>query len=260
MLRKFLSKIDNFIKNEIHSYYHFKDEKLISFHKEKEDNHQRLVCRYTTNKSQINWETIFPSQFLHAKIHLNDEKLQFSVGNPLYATWLSFENKLIYKLFDKFGDREIGIHYYDGLLYWHLLSDPDNWSDSVPKWRDYSINIKRLIEGKKEHTSELLEEKSIKLCLFEKDYFGTGKLFSNSAKDRWGRIKKSLIVELSFPNGIPIPGKGENGWDCEEDAIYQFNYPASSIDVALEDAHQSVLNRRLKYGGKNWLPCDCVLH
>lgn len=51
---------------------------------------------------------------------------------------------------------------------------------------------------------------------------------------------------------IPVPGKGENSWDCGEDATYAFSCMADSVEDGIASLVRSILVRRRKYGGRNW--------
>ena len=59
-----------------------------------------------------------------------------------------------------------------------------------------------------------------------------------------------------------MPGKGENSWDCGDDALRSVTSPIDwesdrmSTRLALEDLAISVLRRRKKYASLDWLPRD----
>jgi hypothetical protein len=53
---------------------------------------------------------------------------------------------------------------------------------------------------------------------------------------------------------VPFPGKGENSWDCGEDATHGYYGPAASIEDAVGNLVTSTLKRRRKYGGRDWKP------
>ena len=54
--------------------------------------------------------------------------------------------------------------------------------------------------------------------------------------------------------GLPIPGKGENSWDCGDDAYYSIGTPAATAMEAVEYAADRVLETRRRYGGSSWAP------
>ena len=54
-------------------------------------------------------------------------------------------------------------------------------------------------------------------------------------------------VEMLVP--IPIPGKGENSWDCEDDALYSLTTPADSVNAARLAVMSSAMRDRMRRGG-----------
>jgi hypothetical protein len=53
---------------------------------------------------------------------------------------------------------------------------------------------------------------------------------------------------------IPVPGKGENAWDMEDDAIHSMGCVANSVDDAIIKLLNSVNRDRVRYGGAHWVP------
>jgi hypothetical protein len=68
----------------------------------------------------------------------------------------------------------------------------------------------------------------------------------------WPLTHRSALVESE--TGVPVPGKGENSWDCGEDALYSLSTTAATIDEAIEKFKASVMKTRERYGGKDWMP------
>jgi len=56
-------------------------------------------------------------------------------------------------------------------------------------------------------------------------------------------------VKVVEKGGIPKPGKGENSWDCGDDATYSITGPAKSVHEAIEMIRATVLRQRRRYGG-----------
>lgn len=55
-------------------------------------------------------------------------------------------------------------------------------------------------------------------------------------------------------NGIPIPGKGETGYDIDEDAVYSGGVQAQTIEEAAGKVYGRVMRDRVHRGGVGWLP------
>lgn len=75
-------------------------------------------------------------------------------------------------------------------------------------------------------------------------------------RPRWPfteRLRRAKI-DMDKDNQIPVPGKGENAWDCGEDAIYGLTTEARDVKDAIAKIADSATRTRLKYGGQNWKP------
>jgi hypothetical protein len=75
----------------------------------------------------------------------------------------------------------------------------------------------------------------------------------------WKRPRKPWAdrmrrANLDIERGVPTPGKGENSWDCGQDATYGLTCPASTVEEALASLRASVMRDRERYGGKDWKP------
>lgn len=66
---------------------------------------------------------------------------------------------------------------------------------------------------------------------------------------------------IEVPSGIPLPGKGENSWDCDDDAVYGCTF---AVEDERPDPHElanrlalDALRTRVRYGGgTDWTPRD----
>lgn len=65
------------------------------------------------------------------------------------------------------------------------------------------------------------------------------------------KIRKSTDVEIEM--GIPFSGKGENSWDCGEDALYGTGYAGWDIEACANYVRQEVLkDRKKRYDPEYW--------
>lgn len=72
-------------------------------------------------------------------------------------------------------------------------------------------------------------------------------------RKRWPFSEKRRTdywIEMDI--GVPCPGKGENSWDCEDDAIYGTG--GKSIHDAVANVTRGALRQREMYAGKGWAP------
>ncbi len=68
----------------------------------------------------------------------------------------------------------------------------------------------------------------------------------------WPKVLRRASVESE--DGIPIPGKGENSWDCGEDRRFSIKTTANTIAEAVEAFRRDIEKTRERRGGKNWVP------
>lgn len=168
--------------------------------------------------------------------------------------------KWLFSVFFVFGDvamdrqpREYGIRIHDWLFTIHYGDNPDEWSkDSKRK----SFFIDDLLFGHANVEIIADELNRMEITLPE----GVYPLMVTRTVNRRTRRRVPLyreifvIYDIESETGVPIPGKGESSWDLDDDAIFSAGYWADSYDEALDRFKQYVLDRRLKYGGPNWLP------
>lgn len=67
-------------------------------------------------------------------------------------------------------------------------------------------------------------------------------------------IDIQVRYELTPSPALPIPGKGENAWDCDDDAIFGMTVNADTLEDAARSLVDSVCKTRLQYGGATWQP------
>lgn len=82
-------------------------------------------------------------------------------------------------------------------------------------------------------------------------YRGTAKHTRRSTKRRFS-TKTWTAYEIDMEQGIPFPGKGENSWDQDDDAIFGFG--GATIETAIEHIVADTLRARARHGGPNWRP------
>ena len=68
----------------------------------------------------------------------------------------------------------------------------------------------------------------------------------------WNLTERVVRAEITPDTPIPHPGKGENSWDCGEDAIHSLTCQASTTHDAVGEIVKAVLRSRYRYGGLMW--------
>ena len=122
------------------------------------------------------------------------------------------------------------------------------------RWSDF---VSDLIWGSAKYSETLLTECHVALTMPEGDYPISVKLVEAT----WRRPRKPWLEKLQrakidCERGIPHPGKGENSWDCGDDATYGLTCPATSVEEAIDKLRETVMRNRERYGGKNWMPAN----
>ncbi|HEU5276809.1 MAG TPA: hypothetical protein VFU97_24345 [Xanthobacteraceae bacterium] len=153
--------------------------------------------------------------------------------------------------------REFRISIHDWAIWWNLWTDNNGWSSKMPWYRNGSFHPVDIFFGKARYSDETVEEREVLVPMPERTYRGTAKLqIASWKRARWPFAKRIRRVDIEMAKGeqIPHPGKGENSWDCGEDATFGLCGPARSIEDGIGNLVASVLTSRRKYGGTDWKP------
>jgi hypothetical protein len=204
---------------------------------------------------------IIPSRFLHAYIQFGDEhQITVSIACWLFALWVHVGGIRALrhrKLFSgRWGtEREIKLSVFEWALSWRLWVDPMSSSSRTPKWRDGYLHFGDLLLGKRKYTCEYGEWHDATCEMPEGSYTTRVRTMLQEWKRPrwpWPRVRGGYDIEI--PGGVPIPGKGENSWDCGEDAVMATGSNAPTIEEAMKELAASVMETRKRYGGDDWRP------
>jgi hypothetical protein len=160
-------------------------------------------------------------------------------------------------LVEGYAEREYGLTYsFEGdLLSWDWHAKVWESSSRDPWWMHKGWFLRDVIFGDADYTSRELKKEIVEIPMPEGSYRGTVALsLAGWKRPRWPWVKEILRAEIDVPGGIPVPGKGENAWDCDEDAIYSLTTQASTVPEAIAAIVESALKTRRRYGGKDWQP------
>lgn len=140
---------------------------------------------------------------------------------------------------------------------WRLHVDRNGWSSDRPKWRDGSWYP--LGHHQRQGDLSPLEVAPVEIKMPERVYKG----IARRSRGRMGitglprfldRDFSTVEIEMLEGEQVPFPGKGENSWDCGEDATYSSSGPYKTIAEAVRSFEESTLKRRLRHGGPGWRP------
>jgi hypothetical protein len=182
--------------------------------------------------------------------------LYFSIGIwGLFCIFFGYEGKYAPQWRGVVDDnKEFSLRIFDGALWINLWEDPDTWTRGDRRWTIHPVEI---LFGRMKAEKVLLSDELTEFVeMPEKTYEVTVKVWRwtywRTRLPLWKDIKQKIEIECE--GGIPIPGKGESGWDLDDDAIFSSSRFGLSISEVLEDFRMEIIKHREKYGGVNWFP------
>lgn len=179
---------------------------------------------------QFHWTT-FPSSFY----------LTLPIRLAKYFKSIKYDGR-------NFFDISLGAE--SGSLHWQFGgNEHGDWSSRTPKWKHGSFNIPDFILGKQKYVEGDPEVHKVKIPMPEGAYDATVEMRDDKwVRPRWFTLKLRR-AKIDVPQGIPYPGKGENSWDCGEDASFGLSCPAETVEQAIGKQVESVLRSRRRHGG-----------
>lgn len=142
----------------------------------------------------------------------------------------------------------------EGALHWQFGGDTMSWSSKTPKWKHGSFDFVDAVLGERVYKEGTPEERQVQIPMPEGVYDATVKLQTDTWTRPRGRTEAIRRAHVDIPLGIPFPGKGENSWDCGEDATYGYTGPADSVEAAIASVVARVLTNRRERGGGTYPP------
>lgn len=181
----------------------------------------------------------------------------FSVGISFEGGWAHrWLEELTKRSDEKYGSgRTIGLSLHGRTLWVALWYDPMMSKGTDPKWWHMAFDIDRFIKGRAKYSSRVYKSVRTAIPMPEGLYPAT----IGFTEERWEYprwfAKVRMGAQIRPDNGIPVPGKGENAYDCDEDAIFCSSSSHTTEYGCIGDMVASVMRDRCKYGnGVNWRP------
>ncbi len=212
--------------------------------------------------AHVEWNLMSRSFRVGASVDPSEGEVKTFVALPPVAVYFGLHSYRLARFFVPEGcaPRETSLSAHDGSVWWKVWADPTSWSSQTPRWRDGSWSVVDFLLGPETHRSETVgEPEEIVVHLPEGAYRGRSTIERSTwTRPRWF-AKTKLRADVTFDPRfgyapIPTPGKGENFYDCDEDALYSMGCMARSHEEAVGEVVKSVLSRRRRYGGTNWRP------
>ncbi|SRR5579875_1113039 len=187
-----------------------------------------------------------------------EDQVRLSLCLWLFSLYFSIEQLPLLNRWEAakgYHDLETSLSIFAWTLWWSIWHDDNEWRKSDPKWRRGSFDIPDFFLGRNTYQKVDQEPIPAVVHLPEGDYPVTVQFFTQTWKrPRWPFARVRSGADVDSEQGLPIPGKGENSWDCDDDAFMSIGTSASTVEEAIADATKRVLERRERYGGKNWIP------
>jgi hypothetical protein len=211
-------------------------------------------------RGQFEFGWCIPSHSARVEVTFGgNHQLQISLSCWLLALYFTFEQWAWlrrWKACEDWHGKETSFALHSWAFWWRLWLDENEWHSKTPKWRDGCFHIDNFFLGKNEYTKVDQPPIPVVIPLPEGNYPAKVVLFSQTWKrPRWplARYRTGATVDIE-DGGIPVPGKGENAWDCDDDAFSSIGTSATTVEASIADAIRSVNRTRERYGGKGWLP------
>jgi hypothetical protein len=153
-----------------------------------------------------------------------------------------------------YSPRQYGITLYEEYIWFDFHRDDYGFSEG---WKGLHLTFDwhKFVFGKTKYETVDHAPAKIWIKLPEGEYLADAKMFESTWS--WKRFKKPhkmMRCEVTPEIPVPVPGKGENSWDCDDDAIYCSTFPCESLEEAAVEFAESIMRTRRKYASEDWVP------
>ena len=125
---------------------------------------------------------------------------------------------------------------------WH---DDSGWTKDKFKWQHISFSPIDVLFGKSKYSKRDIEAVTRTVAIDGVEHVLDIRLFESIFKrPRWPWAKRIMRADINPRVPVTIPGKGENSWDCGDDAIHSLTTPCDSVDEAVVKFVADVLKAR----------------
>lgn len=172
-----------------------------------------------------------------------------------FKNWLPQNRNFGIELFEEY--LWVKFFFYDESETWKP-HDHGVWS----RWNGFRISWdwKSALMGKTQFTQEVVGEPTLVLIpLPEANYIARVQIERRTwQRSRWPWSLKPFCVrteaDIDIPDGLPVPGKGENSYDCGEDAIHGMGCSETDLPSVIAACVKATMKRRAKYATIDWRP------
>ncbi len=196
------------------------------------------------------------SNHLHAYTEVggDEDQLQVSLAIPPFAFWLAMQVpwKSWIRRWVPERTRTMKLSMFEWSISLVLWERDGEWRRADPWWiRGASLDLKDFFLGKSKYTStETAPQQRIRVGLDNRTYEGTAKFERATWKRPWWftLTRDSVWINMDQGHGLPHAGKGENSYDCGDDALCGFGVNGTCVEAAIQHGIETVMEYREKYG------------
>ncbi len=211
-----------------------------------------LNLRQTTLSAE--WETWVSKFALTLDVGGDENDFCLHLALPPVSLFLGVQGLFPYSRLPRDWGRTTGVRVFDWAIWFDIWNDDSVWSSDQPWWNSFNFHPVDFFLGDSKHSERTLSTEERVVPMPEGTYPCTVRMFESTWKrPRWFN-KRMVRATVDIPSGVPFPGKGENSWDCGQDATFSSTGPARDPDQAIASLVESTLRRRRRYGGPGWRP------
>jgi hypothetical protein len=172
----------------------------------------------------------------------------WGIGSPSLDRWLYLRG--VRRLHD-INLIDVAVH--DGAIWWEFVHPKHEWKSGTSRWRHGNWHPLDTLLGRRVHSKEIIDGPiEVVIPMPERGYDATVTIeLARWKRPRWPWATELRRYNVEIPGGIPVPGKGENSWDCGDDAIFGQSGPGRSVEVAIGNIVESALTTRKRHGGRH---------
>lgn len=213
-----------------------------------------------------------PSLYWRSDASENEHSFHIGFG---IGIWICFDRCLPNSWYPKnYDEKEFSIGIHGNALWWNFWVS-EEWSSWTKNktWRKGSFNYLDKIKGKVDYQRKEVDRRQFLLPFLEGIY--NVEVIQTARTVKWPRWPTSRSTGWEVRAGyydekgewkdkpIPVEGKGENSYDCDEDATWSISFPGppykkdvrTPYEAALYFWH-SMMKSREQRGSAKWLPKD----